>query len=133
MQNDSVDSWWGGTSFLPLPPDWPWGRRLTTHLYLAPKLRMHRAIPFLFLYVFMPWYLVKSKDNFFSTLQKYVTCKINDQVSYRLDDRGSRVQFLAGVRNFSLNHCIQNGSEAHSASYPMGTGDSFPVGNVARV
>jgi hypothetical protein len=28
--------------------------------------------------------------------------------------------------NFSLHHRVQNGSEAHPASYPMGTRVSFP-------
>jgi hypothetical protein len=42
-----------------------------------------------------------------------------------LDDRGSRVRFPAGAGNFSL-HRVQNGSGAHPASYPMGTGSSFP-------
>jgi hypothetical protein len=42
-----------------------------------------------------------------------------------LDDRGSRVRFPAGTRNFSLHHRVQNGSEVHSASYPMGTRRSF--------
>jgi hypothetical protein len=31
-----------------------------------------------------------------------------------------------GVGNFSLHHRVQNGSGAHSASYPMGTRCSFP-------
>jgi hypothetical protein len=30
-----------------------------------------------------------------------------------------------GAGNFSLNHCIQNGSGARPASYPMGTSGSF--------
>jgi hypothetical protein len=41
-----------------------------------------------------------------------------------MDDRGS----IAGSSNdgtFSLRHRIQAGSEAHSASYPMGTEDSY--------
>jgi hypothetical protein len=38
------------------------------------------------------------------------------------DDRGSRVRFSAGAGNFSLHHRVQNGSGAHPASYPMGTG-----------
>jgi hypothetical protein len=48
-----------------------------------------------------------------------------------LDDRGSRVRFPAGggVGNFSLHHhCVQNGSGAHPAFYPMGTRGSFPGG-----
>jgi hypothetical protein len=46
-------------------------------------------------------------------------------LGYGLDDRGSRVRFLAGAGNFSLHHHIQNGSGAHPASYPMGTRGSF--------
>jgi hypothetical protein len=48
-------------------------------------------------------------------------------LGYGLDDRGSRVQFPAGAGNFSLHHCVQNGSEAHSDSYPMGNRGSFPA------
>jgi hypothetical protein len=47
-------------------------------------------------------------------------------LGYGLDDRGSRVRFPAGAGNFSLHHRLQNGSGAHPASYPMGTGGSFP-------
>jgi hypothetical protein len=52
-------------------------------------------------------------------------------LGYGLDDQGSRVWFLAGAGNFSLHHCIQNGSGAHPASYPMGTRGSFPGGKAA--
>jgi hypothetical protein len=51
-------------------------------------------------------------------------------MSYGLEDRGSRVRFLAGAGNFSLHH-VQNGSGAHSASYPMGTRGSFLRGKAA--
>jgi hypothetical protein len=37
----------------------------------------------------------------------------------------------AGVRDFSLAHNVQIGSEAHPASYPMSTGGSFPEGKAA--
>jgi hypothetical protein len=47
-------------------------------------------------------------------------------LGYGMDDRGSRVRFPAEAGNFSLHHRIQNGSEAHPASYPMGTRGSFP-------
>jgi hypothetical protein len=43
-------------------------------------------------------------------------------MGYGLDDRGSRVRFPAGAGKFSLHHRVQNGSVAHSASYPMGSG-----------
>jgi hypothetical protein len=47
-------------------------------------------------------------------------------LGYGLNDRGSRVRFPAGARNFSLHHRVQNGSRAHPASYPMGTRGPFP-------
>jgi hypothetical protein len=54
-------------------------------------------------------------------------------LGYRLDVRGSRVRFPVGAGNFSLHHCVQNGSGAHLASCPVGTGGSFPGGKVAGV
>jgi hypothetical protein len=30
------------------------------------------------------------------------------------------------AENFSIHHRVQTGSGAHPASYPMGTGGSFP-------
>jgi hypothetical protein len=41
-------------------------------------------------------------------------------LGYGLDDQGSRIRFLVGAGNFSLHHCIQNGSGAQPASYSMG-------------
>jgi hypothetical protein len=38
------------------------------------------------------------------------------------------VQFPAEVRDFSPLRSVQTGSEAHPASYSMGTQDSFPGG-----
>jgi hypothetical protein len=52
-------------------------------------------------------------------------------LGYRLDDWDSRVRLPAGAENFSLHHHVQNGSGAHSASYPMGTRGSFSRGKVA--
>jgi hypothetical protein len=52
-------------------------------------------------------------------------------LGYRLDGRGSRFRFMAGAGNFSLHHRVQNGSEAHPASYPMGTRGFFPGGKAA--
>jgi hypothetical protein len=54
-------------------------------------------------------------------------------LGYRLNDQCSRVRFPAGAGNFSLHHCIQNGSGAHLASHPMGTRGSFLWGKAARV
>jgi hypothetical protein len=47
-------------------------------------------------------------------------------LGYGLDDRDSTVRFPAGAGIFFLHHRVQNGSEAHLASYPMGTRGSFP-------
>jgi hypothetical protein len=52
-------------------------------------------------------------------------------LGYGLDDRDSGVRFPAGAVNFFLHHRVQNGSGAHAASYPMGTGGSFPGGKAA--
>jgi hypothetical protein len=50
---------------------------------------------------------------------------------YVLDDRMIVVRLPVGVGNFSLHHRVQTGSGAHPASYPLGTGGSFPGGKVA--
>jgi hypothetical protein len=52
-------------------------------------------------------------------------------LGYVLDDWGSRVRFLVGAGNFSFHYCIQNGSGAHPASYPVGTRGSLSGGKVA--
>jgi hypothetical protein len=56
---------------------------------------------------------------------------VGTALGYGLDDRGCRVRFLAGVGNFSVHHRVQNGSDAHPASYPMGTRGSFLGGKAA--
>jgi hypothetical protein len=53
-------------------------------------------------------------------------------LGYGMDDRGSRVRFPAGTGSFSLHHRVQNGSEAHPASYTKGTRGYFPGGKAAR-
>jgi hypothetical protein len=51
--------------------------------------------------------------------------EVSIALCYGMGDRDSKVRFLAGAGNFSLRHSVQNGSEAHPASYPMGTKGSF--------
>jgi len=65
------------------------------------------------------------------TIKKFKKNKIAATAQwYGLDDRG--VPVPAGAGNFSLSlHRVQIGSEAHPASYPMGTRVSFPVGKAA--
>jgi hypothetical protein len=48
-------------------------------------------------------------------------------LGYGLDDRGSRIRFPAGARNFSLHHLVQNGSGAHPASSAKGALSPGPV------
>jgi hypothetical protein len=67
-------------------------------------------------------WLTKSRDS-----------SVSIALGYGLEDRGSKVRFPEGAGNFSLHHRVQNGSGAHSASYPMGTRGSFPGGKVAGV
>jgi len=50
---------------------------------------------------------------------------------YGLDDRSSRARYPAGAGNLFLHHRVQNDSGAQPASYPMGTGGSFPGGKAA--
>jgi hypothetical protein len=64
-------------------------------------------------------------------LNKSRDSSVGIALGYGLDDRGSRVRFPAGAGNFSLHHCVQNGSGTHPVSYPMGTSGSFPRGKAA--
>jgi hypothetical protein len=41
---------------------------------------------------------------------------------YGLDDRAIEVRSPTGAQDFSSSPCVQTGSGAHPASYPMGTG-----------
>jgi hypothetical protein len=61
----------------------------------------------------------------------YRVSSVGIALDYGLDDRGSRFRFPTRARNFYLYHRIQNGSGAHSASYPMGTRGSMPGGKAA--
>jgi hypothetical protein len=47
---------------------------------------------------------------------------------YRLDDREIEVRSPTGAEDFSSSPCVQTGSGANPASYPVGTGGSFPGG-----
>jgi hypothetical protein len=41
---------------------------------------------------------------------------------YGLDDQAIEVRSPTGAEDFSSSPCVQTGSGAHPASYPMGTG-----------
>jgi hypothetical protein len=47
---------------------------------------------------------------------------------YGLDDWAIEVRSPTEAENFSSSPCVQTSSGAHPASYPMGTGGSFPGG-----
>jgi hypothetical protein len=47
---------------------------------------------------------------------------------YGLDDRAIEVRSPTEAEDFSSSPCVQTGSGAHPASYPTGTGCSFPGG-----
>jgi hypothetical protein len=94
-------------------------------LSLAPRLNIKGTLPSCALTPSENWCL----DT--GTTLRFIISNFDIALGYRLDDRGSRVRFLAGAGNFSLHHRVQNGSEAHSASYSMGTRGSFPGGKAA--
>jgi hypothetical protein len=47
---------------------------------------------------------------------------------YELDDRTSGVHSLVETNYFSSSLCVQTGSEAHPASYPLGIWAPLPGG-----
>jgi hypothetical protein len=47
---------------------------------------------------------------------------------YELDNRAIEVRSPTGAEDFSSSLCVQTGSGAHPASYPIGTGGPFPRG-----
>jgi hypothetical protein len=55
---------------------------------------------------------------------KFNTMKLSKYIfNNRLHDR---VRIPSRSEGFSSSLCVQTSSEVHPASYPMGTGDSFP-------
>jgi hypothetical protein len=47
---------------------------------------------------------------------------------YGMDNRVIEVRSPTGAEDFSSSLCVKTGSEAHPASYPMGTGGPFSGG-----
>jgi hypothetical protein len=75
---------------------------------------------------------LKLKKNVISRYQRHVMRNIGALSDYRPDNRTIEVRFPAEAVNFASSLCVQTGSEAHPASYPMGTGGSFPGGKRGR-
>jgi hypothetical protein len=63
--------------------------------------------------------------NHVTVIVKSREISVGIALGYGLDDRGSRVRFLAGARNFSLHYRVQNGSGAHAATYQWVQGALF--------
>jgi len=57
---------------------------------------------------------------------------VNIVSDYVLDDRPIRVRSPTRAKDFSSNLCVQTGSEAHPASYPMVSGGPFPRGKARQ-
>jgi hypothetical protein len=66
------------------------------------------------------WTIIRSRDN-----------AVGIATGYGLDDRGVGIRVPVGSRIFSSPRRPDRSSVAHQASYPMGTGGSFPGGKVA--
>jgi hypothetical protein len=83
--------------------------------------------------MFLPFFSlfgIKSNFRYYKVLESRDS-SVGTGLGYGLEDRTSRVRFLAGAGNFSLHHRVQNGSGTHPASHPMGTRGSFPGGKAA--
>jgi hypothetical protein len=63
------------------------------------------------------WSYDKSRDS-----------SVGITLGYGLDDRGSRVRFTAGARNFSLHHRVQNGSGSSSQPPIQGVWGALSLG-----
>jgi hypothetical protein len=67
------------------------------------------------------WYFLRSIDRNRGSLVNIVS-------ACGLDDRAIGVQSPAEAKDFSSSFRVHTGSEAHPASYTMGTGGPFPEG-----
>jgi hypothetical protein len=67
------------------------------------------------------------------TIRYSSTPQLGDPSQYSNQATGwtTGVRFPAEAKNSSLRHRVQTGFQAHPASYPMGTGVSFPGGKAA--
>jgi hypothetical protein len=75
--------------------------------------------------------LMHNATTYFLKVNLNRDSSVGTALGYGLDDRGSMVRFPVWAGDFSLHHRVQNGSEAHPASYPMGTTGCFPEGKAA--
>jgi hypothetical protein len=97
---------------------------LTTRLNHVQRLRIRGTLPPL---RHMISVVIKPTHKF-KFLQVQIRAGIAQWYSAGLRAGWSGVRVPAAAGNFSLHHRVQTGSEAHPASYPMGTRGSFPGG-----
>jgi hypothetical protein len=108
---------------------------MTTHPFVTLPLQ----IQFLYIVFFFrdaedikSYKLILSSSQCFLTYtvhtikQKSRDHSVGTGTGYGLDGRGIGVRFPTEVRDSSLLHRVQGGSEAHPASYSMDTTDPFP-------
>jgi hypothetical protein len=93
--------------------------RATCPVHLSPEL----IALIIILKLYFHLYPCLPNGSFYSRFPSYQSrdSSVGIALGYRQDDRGFRVRFPAGARNFSLRHRVQNSSEAHPSFYPMGT------------
>jgi hypothetical protein len=68
----------------------------------------------------------QSQNHFRNVLVSILGGGVAQRYSAGLPAGWPGVRVPAGVGNFSLQHRVQTGSEAHPAPYPMGSRDSIP-------
>jgi hypothetical protein len=100
-------------------------------------LLLHIAIQYVSLLIHIQKYLhliriYQRFDMFWLQATIHVIKSCGSSVSivydYGLDNRVIEARSPTGAENPSSSPCVQTGSEAHTASYPMGIGGPFPGG-----
>jgi hypothetical protein len=130
IYNPVLDCEWSASYNSPLMPNSYFVRHMEMTYIFAYTWKSIPLYLFIYLcplpqYAFMAWCLVKAQGRTTLPLPLSRDGSVGIALGYGLDDRGTRVRFSVGSGNFSLHHRVQNGSGAHPASYPGGTGGSF--------
>jgi hypothetical protein len=89
LDNQGFELWQGLRIFLFTTASYPmgtgglgWAMKLTTHLHLVPRSRMHGAIPPLPQYAFMVWCSVKTQGQLYIYIQMLVYyCELHFEVA----------------------------------------------------
>jgi hypothetical protein len=95
-----------------------WPKHEDDHSHAVPKSRIRRALLHVRQYASMAWWHLHLTNT--ALILVLAVCWT------------TKVRYPIGVRDFSILHSVQTGSEAHPASYPMGTWSSFLKDKVAE-